>query len=129
MKKLINLLIATVAIIALSGCGDEDSEVNGGSSSVSIAELSNGYHISGVNSSKETIGLDYCPDNFFSYYIGGNTVDTGSYSIDGNLINMSLRERGTGFIDAPNGKLTVNDEFTLYGDTFQVIKIDESSCS
>lgn len=95
MKKFMGLVLAGVAVFALSGC---DTGSDGGSGSatypdVHVLDLDDGYIIDGRNEAGEYVTFEFCHGNY-DYYSGpGHWY--GHFSINGDRINM--------FDDTPTG--------------------------
>ena len=150
MKKLIKLLILSVAVVFFTGCNgtvdgelDGTANVNGSTSSngssyssVNLLNLSYGYQINGYSTSNN-ITLEYCGSSFY-YYRNGSTVDSGSFSIgnSGYRINMyvyndpySSSYTDSYRIDTSSGSLYNGSYYDIVGgDYFQVSSIVKIPC-
>jgi hypothetical protein len=111
MKKLTSLIFASVAIFALSGCGDSGSGGNDNNSGgngghpdngggggniyndVYLTDLEQGYSIRGYNTDNETIELVYCGVNYD--YSRDSEFFRGTFFIDYDEVEMSDNNGGS----------------------------------
>ncbi len=130
MKKWINLLLAGIVVVGLSGCGEVveddgwnddtsgDYDGDGGYSSVSTYNLEYGYTITGYNEYDSYIELVYCSTSRYTYYRNNTVVDTGTFYISNGSIQMPTDNGGSHRIDAD----------TLYtGSTYRIHEVESIS--
>ena len=101
MKKLIKLLILSVAVVFFTGCGGVTDDT-AGSTSVNIYDLTYGYSIQGTDSNYNSVELVYCGSSY-DYYRGSSHF-YGYFEIDGSDIVMSdYTDGGRYRLDSYNG--------------------------
>lgn len=139
MKKLMNLFISGVAVIALSGCGggSDDGDINPPSAitEIDILKLNEGYQINGFNYADEEVTLEYC-GNEYDYYRADDEEFHGTFNI-GDIgsdtdvrINMFDDDGGTYVIDTDDGHLYIDEIYDIdfVNDEIDVESIVEISC-
>ena len=118
MKKFKGLLLAGVAIFALSGCGGSSNTDTSGSGNtyddVYIDELEEGYSIKGYSDRDEEVEFIYC-NNEYVYYRDNDTF-TGTFDIDDGEIEMYDDTYGT--------YVLIVDTYDNNGDS--LMKVDET---
>jgi hypothetical protein len=125
MKKLLNILVATSAVMALTACGGGGSngDYNGGGGggstgpeslyAVDVSNLDQGFIIYGSNRAGESVTLKYCGRNY--EYASGSGYWYGHFNINGDRINMfdDTPTGGSYRIDTGNYTLEVGVEYFI----------------
>jgi len=99
MKKFKGLVLAGVAIFALSGCGSSsggDTDTSGEGNTyddVYLTELDQGYSIKGYSSEDEEVEFIYCNDEYEYYRDNENFF--GTFFIDDDEIEMNDEKGGS----------------------------------
>lgn len=131
MKKFMGLVLAGVAVFALSGCGgggDGDDGDTGGYTDVDILDLDLGYVIDGQSSYGNDVRLVYCRGDY-DYYRDSTHFD-GTFNIVGDEIQMYDSDGGTYIIDTDNNFLEVGEFYDIFdvADDITVESIFETDC-
>ena len=123
MKKIVSIVLAATAVVALNGCGGGGSDTppaGGGTGSgpatyldVDVLDLDNGYIIDGINDAGEYVTLEYC-NGEYDYYSGSGHW-YGHFSISGDRINMfdDTSTGGSYRIDTYNNLLEVGEWYSI----------------
>ncbi len=113
MKKLINLLFLSVAVVMFTGCGAVVDDGLNTLSSLDINKLTFGYKIQGYNNSSQDVELIYCNSDY-TYYRGSESF-YGSFTINGSgvVVNMYDDAGGSYILDTYNGYIEVGSYYTI----------------
>jgi len=131
MKKCMGLVLAGVAVFALSGCdtgSDGDGSSGGDITYIDISDLDLGYVIDGHSSYGNDVRLVYCR-NGYDYYRGSTHFD-GTFNIKNDEIQMYDSASGTYIIDTDNYLIEVGEYYDIFdvADDITVDSIFETSC-
>ena len=141
MKKLIKLLILSVAVVFFTGCngtvdGSGSNNYSGwtntgsiSSASIDISNLTYGYEIQGYNNSGQNVTLQYC-NGYYAYYRGSSESFYGYFTISGATVNMYDDDGGSYVIDTYGGYIEEGYNYYIYdvSDNITVTDILGISC-
>ena len=111
MKKLIKLLILSVAVVFFTGCGDvtDDTNYNDGSV-INLYDLYDGYSIFG-SSHRGSVRLDFCSNGNQYYYINGSVIDDGTFEVVDNGYKVDLYLSGDVSIKSLDGYFRIGSTY------------------